>query len=175
MPPFRPSILLLVLPALAACQAPARPAWPWGQPQPPAEQALAATCRGDAGLAAELETAANAARRVEGKTLLDRAEPLSRIAQSHACDMADQGRAAVEGSNGSSVLDRARAAGYPACGVVQLAWRGGGPADAVAGWRGREAQRAELLGQTSRQIGAGAATGRDGLTYHSLVLGDDCR
>lgn len=175
MADIRRILSLLILPVLTACQGAQGPAWPWGQPEPPAEQALAATCQGDAALAARLAGAVNAARRSEGKTLLEAAPPLSQIAQSHACDMAGQGRADVEGSNGSSVLDRARAVGYPACGAVQLVWRGGSPSDVVAAWLSREAQRVELLGQASRQIGAGAAMGADGSTYYSVVMGDDCR
>lgn len=147
---------------------------PWGQPEPPAEEALAASCQGDTAIAAQLDAAINAARQAEGKTLLDSAPLLTRIAQSHACDMAALGRVDVEGSNGSSVVDRARAVGYPTCGVVQLVGRGGGPADAVANWLAREAQRTELLGQTSRQLGSGHAVGADGAVYYSVVLGDSC-
>ncbi len=175
MPAIRPLAAALALSMLAACgQAPAL-TWPWGQPEPPAEEALAVSCRGDAAIAAQLDAAVNAARQAEGKTLLDTAPLLTRIAPSHACDMAALGRVDVEGSNGSSVVDRARAVGYPVCGVVQLVGRGGGPADAVAGWLVREAQRTELLGQTSRQVGSGYATGADGTAYYSVVLGDDCR
>ena len=75
--------------------------------------------------------------------------------------MAQRSRVDVEGSNGSSVVDRARAVGYPVCGVGQLAGRGGSPAEAVAGWLALGPQRTELLGQTSRELGSGQATGAD--------------
>ncbi|MTD99187.1 hypothetical protein GIY56_02670 [Paracoccus sp. YIM 132242] len=175
MPTFRALVAAASLSALAACQQGVDLTMPWGQPEPPAEEALASTCQGSPASAAPLDAAVNAAREAEGKTLLDSAPLLARIAQSHACDMAALGRVDVEGSNGSSVVDRARAVGYPTCGVVQLVWRGGGPADAVANWLAREAQRTELLGQTSRQVGSGQATGADGVAYYSVVLGDDCR
>ena len=175
MPPIRPLAACLALSLLSACGQRVDLAMPWGQPEPPAEEALAAACPADPAIAAQLDGAVNAARQAQGKTLLDGAPLLAQIAQSHACDMAGQGRVDVEGSNGSSVVDRARAVGYPTCGVVQLVWRGGSPADAVANWLAREAQRTELLGQTSRQVGSGYAIGADGAAYYSVVLGDNCR
>lgn len=175
MPAIRPLTACLALSMLAACQQGPALTWPWGQPEPPAEEALAAACGGDAAIAAELDGAVNAARQAQGKTLLEGAPLLARIAQSHACDMAQTGRLDVEGSNGSSIVDRARAVGYPVCGVVQLVRQGGRPADAVAGWLSQDAQRTELLGQTSRQLGSGYAVGANGVPYYSVVLGDDCR
>lgn len=165
----------IALTVLAACQPATAPVWSRERPEPPAEQALVGDCQGNEGAAAALDRAVNAARQSEGKTLLPAAPALSRIAQSHACDMARLAHVDVEGSNGSSVLDRARAAGYPTCGVVQLVWRGSSPEDALSAWMARDAQRTEVLDQTSRQIGVGVATGADGRVYHSVVLGDDCR
>lgn len=175
MPAIRPLVPFLALSLLAACGQEPALTLPWGQPEPPVEQALAASCQGDATVAPVLDGAVNAARQAEGKTLLDSAPLLQQVAQSHACDMAAFGRVDVEGSNGSSVVDRARAVGYPTCGVVQLVGRGGGPADAVANWLRQDAQRTELLGQTSSQVGSGYATGADGTRYYSVVLGDNCR
>ena len=173
---LRPLAAAVSLAALAACQQGIRTAMPWETPTvPPAEEALASQCAGDPVVAAQLDGAVNAARGAEGKTLLESAPRLQQIAQSHVCDMARLGRVDVEGSNGSSVVDRARAVGYPTCGVVQLVWRGGSPADAVANWLAREAQRTEILGQASRQLGSGHAVGVDGRTYYSVVLGDNCR
>ncbi|WEF23408.1 CAP domain-containing protein [Paracoccus sp. S3-43] len=163
------------LSGLAACQQGIVAALPWQTPTvPPAEEALAAQCAGDAEIAARIDAAVNDARQGRGKTPLAGAPLLAQVAQSHACDMARTGRVDVEGSNGSSVVDRARAVRYPVCGVAQLVGRGGGPADAVARWIGQEAQRTELLGQSSRQVGSGYATGVDGVAYYSVVLGDDC-
>ena len=176
MAPFRLLAAAFGLAAVAACQQGIRTTMPWETPTvPPAEEALAAQCAGDAAMAAQLDAAVAAARDGGGKTPLAPAPLLAQIAQSHACDMARTGRVDVEGSNGSSVVDRARAAGYPVCGVVQLVGRGSGPADAVARWLSAEAQRTELLGQASRQIGSGYALGADGAAYYSVVLGDDCR
>ena len=174
MSAFRALAAPLALSLLSACGQGPGVALPWRQAEPPAEEALAASCTGDAAIAAALDGAVNAARQAEGKTLLDRAPLLAQIAQSHACDMAALGRVDVEGSNGSSVVDRARAVGYPVCGVVQLVSRGGSPGDALAAWLSQDAQRTELLGQTSRQLGSGHAVGADGRTYYSVVLGDNC-
>ena len=174
MPAFRALAALLALSMLSGCGQGTGIALPWRQAEPPAEEALAASCTGDAAIAAALDGAVNAARQAEGKTLLDSAPLLAQIAQSHACDMAALGRVDVEGSNGSSVVDRARAVGYPVCGVVQLVSRGGSPGDALAAWLSQDAQRTELLGQTSRQLGSGHAVGVDGRTYYSVVLGDNC-
>ena len=176
MSPFRILAATLSLAAVAACQQGIRTAMPWETPTvPPAEESLAAQCAGDPAIAAQLDGAVNAARGSQGKTPLAPAPLLAQIAHSHACDMAGRGRVDVEGSYGSSVVDRARAVGYPVCGVVQLVGRGGSPEDAVARWLAAEAQRTELLGQASRQIGSGHAVGADGTAYYSVVLGDDCR
>ncbi|MDO5646430.1 CAP domain-containing protein [Paracoccus sp. (in: a-proteobacteria)] len=160
------------LSVLAACDAPVMTG---ATPEPPAEQALAAECVGDPGQGAALSDAVNAVRRADGKTVLTRSDTLDRIAQSHACDMAQRGRADVAGSNGSSVVDRARAVNYPACGVVQLVAVGGAPSGVVAGWMGRAATREQVLGQLSYDIGGGTARGRDGRVWHSVVLGNNCR
>ena len=174
MPAFRALAAAVSLSALAACQQDAGLGMPWSRAAAPAEQARIGQCAGNAALSAQLDAAVNAARQVEGKILLDPAPLLSQAAQSHACDMARTGRVDVEGSNGSNIVDRARAVGYPACGVVQLVHRGGSPSDAVAAWLLQDAQRTELLGQPSRQVGSGYAVGADGRAYHSVVLGDNC-
>lgn len=176
MPVFRPVAAFALLSVLAACQQGTGVALPWQTPSvPPVEEALAAECPADPAMATAMDEAINALRQQQGKTNLTQAPLLARIAQSHACDMARTGRLGVEGSNGSSVVDRARAVGYPTCGVVQLVAQNGSAAGAVALWNGQEAQRTELLGQPSRQIGSGSAVGADGRIYWSVVLGDNCR
>lgn len=174
------AVMLISVAALAACQ-------PGGRtdaeselligednPVPPAEESLAAVCTGDAGLQAQMTDAVNAARAAEGKTLLATNADLTTIAQSHACDVAARGQATVAGSNGSSVVDRARAVGYPTCGVAQLVSVGGSPTGVVAGWLASKPHRVELLGQLSDEVGAGVIQGPDGRLWWSVVLGDDC-
>ena len=143
-------------------------------PTAPAEQALAASCTGDPALSAQMVQAVNAARAAEGKTVLDPNAKLDQIAQSHACDTAAMGRATVAGSNGSNVVDRARAVDYPTCGVVQLVSVGGTPTGVVSGWLASIPHRDELLGQPSEQVGAGVTRGADGRLWWSVVMGERC-
>ncbi|MCQ0971722.1 CAP domain-containing protein [Paracoccus sp. TK19116] len=146
-----------------------------GVPVPPASQSLAASCTADAAGANALADAINAARSVEGKVLLDRNETLDGVAQSHACDMVRMGQATVAGSNGSNVVDRARAVGYPTCGVIQLAQVGGSPTGIVNAWLNSPPHREQVLGQLSDEIGVGVTTGADGRQWWSVVMGDNCR
>ncbi|WP_410216952.1 CAP domain-containing protein [Paracoccus sp. (in: a-proteobacteria)] len=143
--------------------------------EPPVEEALAAQCSGDATLSARLSASVNAARSAEGKTVLEQNALLDQIALAHACDMAQMGRADVAGSNGSNVVDRARAVGYPTCGVAQLVGTAGTPEGAVATWLSATPQREQVMGQLSYQVGAGTVRGSDGRLWHSAVLGNNCQ
>ncbi|WP_405405819.1 CAP domain-containing protein [Paracoccus sp. Ld10] len=168
----RLSLAATCLLALSACQMP----FPgMTAPQAPADQTLAAECRGDADAGMRLTAAVGAARAAEGKDALAANADLDRIALSHACDMARTGRADVAGSNGSNVVDRARSVGYPTCGVVQLVGAGGTPEGTVNAWLIPGPQREQVLGQLSYQIGSGVARGADGRLWHSTVLGNNCR
>ena len=141
----------------------------------PAQQSLAASCPADPTAAGVLANAINSARNVEGKVLLNGSEKLTQIAQSHACDMVRMNSATVAGSNGSSVVDRARAVEYPTCGVIQMAQVGGSPGGVVMAWLASPPHREQVLGQLSDDIGVGVATGADGRQWWSVVIGDNCR
>lgn len=141
----------------------------------PVEQALAAECVGDTALSAQMTASVNATRAAEGKTELASEARLDQIALSHACDMARSGRLDVAGSNGSNVVDRARAVEYPTCGVVQLVGRGASPVAVLGNWMAQPPQREQVLGQLSYQIGSGAVRGPGGQVWHSVVLGNNCR
>lgn len=141
---------------------------------PPPEQALTNMCLGDSALTQRLADAVNAAREGEGKTVLARNATLDQIAQSHACDMAMRGQATVAGSNGSNVVDRARAVDYPTCGLVQLVGTGASPEALVNSWLRSQPHRVELLGQPSVEIGTGAMQGPKGQIYWSVVQGEKC-
>lgn len=175
--PLRQITTAAALVALTACTGPATglDGLLTADPQPPVEQALAAQCQGDAQAGAAIAASVNATRLAEGKTELAADERLNRIALSHACDMAQRGRLDVAGSNGSNVVDRARAVDYPTCGVVQLVGRGVGPTAVVANWMAQPPQREQVLGQLSYQIGSGAVRGGDGQLWYSVVLGNNCR
>lgn len=131
-------------------------------------------CDGDPGLSQRVAEAINAARGREGKTLLETDETLSLIAQSHACDIAATGRATVAGSNGSNVVDRARAASYSSCGVTQLVSVDGSPEGIVGGWMSSVPHRTELLSQLNEEIGVGVTRGSDGRMWWSVVMGASC-
>ncbi|MDO5631510.1 MAG: CAP domain-containing protein [Paracoccus sp. (in: a-proteobacteria)] len=135
----------------------------------------AAQCLADPVQSQEMETALNAARQVEGKTILRTHAKLAGIAQSHACDMARMGQATVAGSDGSNIVERARAVSYPTCGVVQLVTTGGTPTEVVNRWLASQPHREQVLGQLSTDIGAGVTIGPDGRRWWSVVMGYDCR
>ncbi|MDO5613490.1 MAG: CAP domain-containing protein [Paracoccus sp. (in: a-proteobacteria)] len=122
-----------------------------------------------------MENALNAARQVEGKTILRNHANLSAIAQNHACDMARMGQGTVAGSDGSNIVERARAVSYPTCGVVQLVTVGGTPTQVVNRWLASKPHREQVLGQLSTDIGAGVTIGPDGRQWWSVVMGHDCR
>lgn len=180
MTPKSLSVIILSVAVLAACQPSAQsgsdPDLLLGDDYPvaPAEEALAATCTGDAALQAQMIDAVNGARAAEGKILLDANDQLLEMAQSHACDAAAMGRATVTGSNGSNVVDRARAVGYPTCGVAQLIAPGGSASEVVGNWLTSVPHRDELLGQTSEDIGVGVIRGAGGQIWWSVVLGNNC-
>lgn len=138
------------------------------------QDAPGAMCAGDPALSQRMAEAINAARGREGKTLLETDETLSSIAQAHACDIAATGRASVAGSDGSNVVERARAAGYSTCGVTQLVSVEGSPEGIVRGWMSSTPHRAELLAQLNEQIGVGVTRGSDGRLWWSVVMGADC-
>lgn len=177
MPAKPVAALALSLATLAACQpAVVGDGLAIGEvgPVAPAEQSLASICTADTASQEQMAEAVNAARAAQGKTILAVNPELNQIAQSHACDMAATGRATVAGSNGSNIVDRARAVGYPTCGVAQLVSVGGAPSGIIAGWMTSKPHRVELLGQMSDEVGTGVVQGADGRLWWSVVLGDDC-
>ena len=132
-------------------------------------------CGGDMSLQQAMIDAVNRERGSQGKSILEADEKLNRIAQAHACDIVGQGQPSVTGSDGTNIVDRARAAEFPTCGVAQLVAVGGSAESVARRWALSMPHRDELLGQVSDKIGAGAARGPDGRIWWSLVLGDDCR
>lgn len=176
----RLSLVLIPLLALAGCGGVAQRGammadrLTGGAPAPAADAALADSCPADPAAAGALAQMVNEARAAEGRRILGPDKRLVRIAKSHACDMARSGRVDVAGSNGSNVVDRARAADYPTCGVTQLVARGGTPAGIMAQWLQPGPYRDQVLGQLNAEIGSGTARGADGQLYYSVVMGNDC-
>lgn len=132
-------------------------------------------CTGDAALADEMAQIINEVRGVGNKEILDRNGRLDTAAQDHACDMAMTGQASVAGSDGSNIVDRARAVNFPTCGVTQLVAMGGTPQGVVRNWLISAPHREQVLGQSNDDIGVGVTRGADGRLWWSVVLGDDCR
>lgn len=174
MSPRLVTVAVIALVGLAGCQR----SGPGGDDlliDAEADAALTGICGGDPSLQQAMIDAVNAQRGANGKTTLEIDDKLTQIAQAHACDIAARGQASVAGSDGSNIVDRARAVDFPTCGVAQLV-AVGASADSVAdNWALSIPHRDELLGQVSDKIGAGAARGPDGRIWWSLVLGDDCR
>lgn len=145
-----------------------------GIPADPAQEALALSCSNDGINAGAMVDAVNAVRGAEGKVILTAERRLDGVAQSHACDVTRIGRPTVAGSNGSSIVDRARAVNYPTCGVIQLVAVGGSASEVVSRWMGSPAHREQLLGDLSDDVGAGVTLGPDGRRWWGLVIGDNC-
>ncbi len=131
-------------------------------------------CVGDEVQTDALVDAVNDVREQQAKEFLKPNKKLHKIAQAHACDMALTGRASVAGSDGSSIVDRARRGGYPPCGVIQMVSVGGQPYGLVEAGMRSPPHREQLLGDLSDAIGAGVATSPDGRRWWSLVIGDSC-
>lgn len=145
-----------------------------GSPAHPAQETLAASCSHDGINAGAMVEAVNAVRGSDGKVILSAESRLDDVAQSHACDMVRSGKATVAGSNGSSIVDRSRAVGYPTCGVIQLVAVGGSASEVVSRWMASPPHREQLLGDLSDDVGAGVTLGPDGRRWWSLVIGDNC-
>lgn len=185
MIPNRLSALMASAALLAGCQSvvdlpnatlEARDLVPYeiGTSVPPPAEPLAAMCSNEGIDASAMVEAVNAVRGAEGKVILTPETRLDGVAQSHACDVAGIGRPTVAGSNGSSIVDRARAANYPTCGVIQLVAVGGSAEEVIARWMGSPPHREQLLGDLSDDVGAGVTRGPDGRRWWSLVIGDNC-
>ncbi|WP_299839137.1 CAP domain-containing protein [uncultured Paracoccus sp.] len=140
----------------------------------PAQEALAPSCSNDGIDSAAMVEAVNAVRAAEGKVILKPESRLDKVAQSHACDVTRIGKPTVAGSNGSSIVDRARSVNYPTCGVIQLVAVGGSASEVISRWMGSPPHREQLLGDLSDDVGAGVTLGPDGRRWWSLVIGDSC-
>jgi hypothetical protein len=114
-------------------------------------------------------------RREAGARPLARNAQLEDAALRHARDMATRGFVDVTGSDGTSVLDRVRAAGYPQWPgqrvYAESIFAGQTSFDeALAFFAGDEQQRVPLLSPRFREIGIGIAS--DGVrTYWTLTYG----
>lgn len=113
-------------------------------PAPPLEPAAApASAQG-------LLSALNTARAGQGLPPLAASAAADRAALAHATDLAATGRFAHEGSDGSSVGDRMRAAGIDWCHVAENIARGQtSPGTVVADWMDSPGHRRNILSEAT--------------------------
>jgi uncharacterized protein YkwD len=109
---------------------------------------------------AQIMALINAERAKRGLGTLQYNGALASAAQRHATEMAAKGYFSHSGQNGSSVGDRARAAGYGYC-YVSENLSGGYPTaqQAVIGWMQSTGHRANILSSKAQDIGIGLASG----------------
>lgn len=184
---MRPKVIaaaLLAPLALAACQPGAQLALPVPpdtadsgpdmKPLPaPAVESLSTVCpTPDEALVRSMLDAINAERVRLGRTPVVLDARLTTAAQGHTCDMVQQGRLTVVGSNGNSVLDRARAVGYNACSSASTVGRGD-PVSLVAQWSANPETRDGIVHQKFDHVGIGVQPGPGGLWW-AVSSGDSC-
>jgi uncharacterized protein YkwD len=120
----------------------------------------------------------NAERRKRGLAALSSSSALTRAARGHSRDMVRRGFFDHTSPGGGTPGDRARAAGYTWSTVGEnIAWGGGRyatPRSIVRMWMNSPGHKANILGRSYRDAGAGAAAGNpaggDGGTY-TLLFG----
>lgn len=99
---------------------------------------------------------------------------LTEAAQAHACDSAAHNRLGHTGSDGSTLADRARRAGYAYREIAENVAQGyPGPASVIRGWMESPGHRRNILMRNVQDIGLGLATGSTGDLHWVLMLGRD--
>lgn len=150
-------LVLSVILALAATQASACPT-------PPKAAAMT-----DATL-----VAINSERRAKGLRPVSPDPRLTDAAQSHACDSATRNRIGHDGSDGSTLADRARRAGYRYREIAENVAQGyPSPASVTQGWMDSPGHRRNILMRAAEDAGLGLAIGADGDLHWVLILGRD--
>lgn len=143
---------------------------------PAAVQAMACQLPGNqTGIAQSVLDLANAQRARAGLPALSSDAALARSALSHACDMQRTGRFDHRGSNGSTHVSRAKAAGCRWKGTLaeNIGWGYKTPEAAVAGWMGSPEHRANLLNRKVRIAGAAFVPSKAG-GYWVMELAGGC-
>jgi uncharacterized protein YkwD len=126
----------------------------------------------------QLVNQARSQGRVCGNQRFGAASPLSanasltRAAQVHTQDMAARRQIGHTGSNGSSVGDRARQAGYEWRRIAENVAAGQRSASAVVqSWLNSPGHCRNIMNPDYREIGVGAVSGRDNNIYWTQVFG----
>lgn len=147
---------------------PPPPPAPVTRPSPPAEQVDEITALED-----EVVTLTNAERRAAGCGEVDTDERLRDAARGHSRDMATNDYFSHTGLDGSSFVERAARAGFPAGRAagenIAVGYRT--PADVMDGWMNSEGHRDNILNCSHAVIGVGLAYDGQGRPYWTQVFG----
>ncbi|MFI7386496.1 CAP domain-containing protein [Streptomyces sp. NPDC049813] len=115
------------------------------------------------GTAADVVAAVNAERAAAGCHPVRLRSPLNRAAQAHSAEMADSGRLVHAGRDGSSPMERMRAAGYrPAYAGEAIADGVGSAGSVVRLWMDSPSHRELILTCRFTHAGVGRAGGSGG-------------
>lgn len=102
----------------------------------------------------------NAYRKANGKPALSLNKKLSTAAQRHAQDMAKRDFRSHTGSDGSSVGDRVRKAGYKWCHVSEnITWGRSSLAKAIAAWDASPGHKENMLRRKPKEYGLAEVDG----------------
>lgn len=115
--------------------------------------------------------ALNELRARNGRGALREDAQLTRAAQAYAEEMARHGHFSHTGRDGSSVVQRARAAGCRGRGhfAENIAWGQPSAQHAFSGWAASSGHRTNMLGGNYGAFGLGQASG-----YWVLIFADGC-
>ncbi|QFT93468.1 Cysteine-rich secretory protein family protein [Roseovarius sp. THAF9] len=103
----------------------------------------------------------NAFRAKEGRAPLKVSRSLTRAAAAHAADMARKGYFSHSGSDGSSIADRARRAGYRFCFIAENIAKGQRDVNGVLiGWEASTGHRNNMLAREADHVALVEAPGR---------------
>lgn len=147
--PRRTTIDLSTVPGAAA-----EPPTTTATPEPPT---TTTSPRGPApsGPVAAVVAATNAERREAGCPALDTDRRLTRAAQGHAADMAEDDFFSHTGEDGEEFDDRIRDTGHPAPGAENIAQGQSSAAEVVAAWMDSSGHRRNILNCSFTDIGVG--------------------
>ena len=127
---------------------------------------------GAAALRAAVLDLVNSERAGRGLAPLRMAPALQQAAQSHACDSAGRNRMGHDGSDGSTLANRAKREGYRYRELAENVAQGYPNASAVMqGWMGSPGHRRNILSSGLREAGLGIAVGGNGDLHWVLNLG----
>lgn len=125
-------------------------------------------------MASEIARGLNASRAAHGQSQLDFNRKLGAAAMAHACDMSVNNFFGHQGSDGSTIQRRVRAAGYRDCLVAEnLAWGYPRSEQIINGWMNSAGHRSNMLHPRAQEFGIGITVGEKGPNW-VLVLAKGC-